>query len=75
MSELIDGFGRTIISDDQGNYTCGGMTLVTDSDEAALNTFNGMAPEGWIQSALSVLTEEEKAQLMLSYAQQIGFQS
>ena len=51
MSAFIDNFGRTIISDGQGNYTVGGMTVTASSDAQALNSFNGMAPEGWVSAA------------------------
>ena len=44
---MIDKYGREITSDGQGNYTTGGMTITALSDEQALNTFAGMAPEGW----------------------------
>jgi hypothetical protein len=44
---LTDSFGTTITK--AGNvYTRGGVSVNAPSDAVALNTFNAMAPDGWV---------------------------
>lgn len=44
---MQDRFGREIINNGDGTYACEGLTVAQGSDDAAIKTFNGMAPPGW----------------------------
>ena len=45
---MIDRFGTLIIDNKDGTFTREGVTVGAKTQEKALATFNGMAPEGWI---------------------------
>lgn len=45
---MIDRFGREIVFDGE-KYICGGIEIFTIDADQALNTFNAMAPDGWIE--------------------------
>lgn len=48
MSDFIDQYGRNITDNGDGSWTAGGITVSGLTQDEALNTFNGMAPEGWV---------------------------
>ena len=45
---MMDRFGREI-STSGTHYSCEGIEVEAHSDVQALNTFNAMAPEGWVE--------------------------
>lgn len=44
---MIDIYGYEITYNGDGSYTRTGVTVQQPTIEAALNTFNGMIPDGW----------------------------
>ena len=51
MANFIDAFGSTVTDNHNGSWTRGGVTIWVPTQAQALNTFNGMAPDGWNPSA------------------------
>ena len=45
---IKDRFNRDVFKDND-TYVVDGITLIADSEEAALRTLNAMAPEGWVE--------------------------
>jgi hypothetical protein len=49
MANFTDMYGYTVTDNGDGTYTREGVTVSQPDDSAALNTFNGMIPEGYVQ--------------------------
>lgn len=50
MADFVDQFGRNITDNGDGTWSASGITISGLSQNDALNSFNGMAPEGWINT-------------------------
>lgn len=53
---MIDRFGRLIVDNGDGTWSCEGITVGQSTQERALATFNGLAPQGWVEP---IIAEEE----------------
>ena len=47
---MTDRYGREIIDHGDGRFSVEGIELIADDLNAAIATFNAMAPAGWVDS-------------------------